>query len=1032
MAKILIVEDEHIVAMELTSRLSDLGYSVCASVASGNEAIEKTLKLKPNLILMDINIKGPIDGVETSERIKEKYEVPIIFITAFTDSKTLERAKITEPYGYIVKPFEERELHTAIEIALYKHNMERRLKDSERRLSTILRSIGDAVIATDNDGVINYLNPEAENLTGFKSNDANSKYVLDIFKIKDRENYNTAAKALRQLISGDPSCKFPNNVNILCHDGTERIVDSNAATIKDDGGNNNGIVLIFRDVTEKYIAEAALLESEKKYREVVENAAEFIFELDLNWRLKYANSAAIKITGYSQKELSELNFSTLILTSHRKYIKIRMMRQYIAKTKTTYIEYPFRTKSGKILWLAQSNTNVIEDGKITGFHVIARDITEKKLAEHALNSRNEFIETVLNNISIGLSVNNINTGEIVYTNSKFKEIFKNKKESIQSIDHLLESIIPDNKYRNEIKSKIYRSVIARKAEKISWDNLKVSLGNESANYISLSFIPLYEQKITVSTIQDVTEERKAEEKILQLSRAVEQSPVSITIASTEGKIEYVNPKFTEMTGYSSEEVMGINFKELNSEINALNDQFSFPNLLVSGEKWKGEFRNKKKTGENFWELLTISPIRNNEGRIINIVSVGEDITERKNIEERLKEALEKAEELSRLKSIFLGNMSHELRTPMVGILGFAHILKEELTDKSNSEMAEMIIKSAKRLLSTLESILEFSQLESSKIQINSVPVNLAKKAFQISGDFEDQLNDKKLKLDLKIQNSSIHVLADEKLLQQVLNNIVDNAIKFTPEGEISVEVDKVIMENKSWGIIRVKDTGIGISEEKQKIIFEDFRQASEGTSRGFEGSGLGLTLAKKIINMMKGYITLESEVGAGSKFTIYLPAEVDKVEEAELPEPENKIEKQNGNDNNKTSDLPLVLLVEDNEMNKEVTEIYLRQICKLDYARDGKTAINLASQKKYDAILMDINLGNGLDGIETTQHIKKINDYKDTPIVALTGYAMNGDKEKLLKKGCTHYLAKPFMKKDLVDLVERILYKENIPKVSSN
>ncbi len=301
MAKILIVEDESIVALELESRLTDLGYSVCGIVASGADAINLAIAEKPNIILMDINIKGPIDGVVTAEKIKEILDIPIIFLTAFTDSNTLQRAKITEPYGYIVKPFEERELHTSIEIALYKHNMEKKLRDNERRLSITLNSIADAVIATDNKGNINYMNPAALNLTICKCNDTIGKYVLDAFNINNKEVYTAADNAIKEIIANGITNNFPSNIAISYNVNEFRILESSISSIKDEKSNIDGIVIVFHDVTEKSIAENALQESEKKYKAVVENASELIFGLDINWGYKYANAAALKITGYFRR-----------------------------------------------------------------------------------------------------------------------------------------------------------------------------------------------------------------------------------------------------------------------------------------------------------------------------------------------------------------------------------------------------------------------------------------------------------------------------------------------------------------------------------------------------------------------------------------------------------------------------------------------------------------------------------------------------------------------------------------------------------
>jgi CheY-like chemotaxis protein len=171
-AQILVVEDENIVAKDIQNRLKNMGYQAPAICASGEDAIDKVAQLHPDLVLMDIMLKGQIDGIQAAERIRSLFNIPVIYLTAYSDESTLERAKISEPFGYLLKPFEERELHTTIEMALYKHRMEKKLKESEQWLSTTLKSIGDAVIATDRNGRIAFMNPVAENLTGWTQSDA--------------------------------------------------------------------------------------------------------------------------------------------------------------------------------------------------------------------------------------------------------------------------------------------------------------------------------------------------------------------------------------------------------------------------------------------------------------------------------------------------------------------------------------------------------------------------------------------------------------------------------------------------------------------------------------------------------------------------------------------------------------------------------------------------------------------------------------------------------------------------------------------
>jgi signal transduction histidine kinase len=279
-----------------------------------------------------------------------------------------------------------------------------------------------------------------------------------------------------------------------------------------------------------------------------------------------------------------------------------------------------------------------------------------------------------------------------------------------------------------------------------------------------------------------------------------------------------------------------------------------------------------KDGKEIIIESNVASIKDDKGKIEGLVLSFRDITERKKMEEKLNIALEKSEEANKLKSVFLSNMSHELRTPMSGILGFAQMLKEELIDKQYIEMADMMMASGKRLLSTLDAILEFSSLESGKKEIVLNEINIADLREDLLGEFEDLIQEKGLKLNLDLKAKKAMVLADEKLIRQALDNIIGNAIKFTNTGKITLDVNKIVLYDKEWVTIGIADTGIGIDNEKLNIIFDEFRQASEGVSRSYEGNGLGLTVTKKIVELMQGYITVESQIGKGSKFTIHLPS----------------------------------------------------------------------------------------------------------------------------------------------------------------
>jgi PAS domain S-box-containing protein len=273
-AQILVVEDDSIVAMELQNGLQSLGYAVAAVASYGEEAIEKAAETRPDLVLMDIRLKGNVDGVETAEEIRVRFDIPVIYLTAYADENTLQRAKVTEPYGYMVKPFEERELYSTIEITLYKHEMERQLRKSEQWLATTLRSLGDAAIATDRKGLVTFMNPAAEALTGWKEEDAQGKNVTEVFY--NEETSKATRSPVEKAFRAGVVVGLANHI-LIARDGRKIPIDGNVAPIRDNKGDTIGSVLVFCDITERKRAEEALKKAHDELeRRVEERTAELV------------------------------------------------------------------------------------------------------------------------------------------------------------------------------------------------------------------------------------------------------------------------------------------------------------------------------------------------------------------------------------------------------------------------------------------------------------------------------------------------------------------------------------------------------------------------------------------------------------------------------------------------------------------------------------------------------------------------------------------------------------------------------------
>jgi CheY-like chemotaxis protein/two-component sensor histidine kinase len=364
-------------------------------------------------------------------------------------------------------------------------------------------------------------------------------------------------------------------------------------------------------------------------------------------------------------------------------------------------------------------------------------------------------------------------------------------------------------------------------------------------------------------------------------------------------------------------------------------------------------------------------------------------------------------------------MSHELRTPMIGILGYSEILKNLGENQEERDMADTIYRGGTRLLETLNLILDFSRIESDKLSIKYTNVNIVQVANTVLEQFDYLALKKELSIIKQYEDNSIFAESDERLLSLILKNLISNALKFTKQGFVKLEIQR---EN-SFVVLKVKDTGIGISKEDEKIIFNEFRQVSEGFGRGFEGVGLGLTLVKKFVEKMNGLIFTQSKVGVGTEFIVKLPIVQNATVNQEYEIPITSKKRILLDTKKATHKLPEILVVEDDAINQQVIKLYIKSVCAMELAENADDAIKKVKEKNYSAILMDINLGRNSSGLEATKEIRKLDNYKHTPIVAITAFAMAGDKEEFLKAGCTHYLAKPFNRKTLVQLIEEILIK---------
>jgi len=304
-AKILIVEDEAIIAKDLQWRLEGMGYDAPLIVATGQEAVQTAHETSPDLILMDIMLLGPMDGIEAANRIRAEVDVPVIYLTAYADEEVLERAKITEPFGYLIKPIGDRELHSNIEITLHKHRVDKKLRENEKWLLTVLTSIGDAVISTDINGHIIFMNPAAEVLTGWKEEEVSGKALENIFNIINEKTGETVESPVQKVLRQGSVVGLANNTVLITRNGTRIPIDDSGAPIKDEKGNILGVVMVFSDITARRRAEALLMQSKKDWEDTFNTITDMITIHDKDFNIIRANKAAEKVLGLPLPETSK-------------------------------------------------------------------------------------------------------------------------------------------------------------------------------------------------------------------------------------------------------------------------------------------------------------------------------------------------------------------------------------------------------------------------------------------------------------------------------------------------------------------------------------------------------------------------------------------------------------------------------------------------------------------------------------------------------------------------------------------------------
>ncbi|QDU38483.1 Autoinducer 2 sensor kinase/phosphatase LuxQ [Maioricimonas rarisocia] len=536
---------------------------------------------------------------------------------------------------------------------------------------------------------------------------------------------------------------------------------------------------------------------------------------------------------------------------------------------------------------------------------------------------------------------------------------------------------------------------------------------------------------------DITDRKQTEQSLAQVNALKEAvinaaSEVSIISTDREGKVTLFNRGAERLLGYTADEVVGRATPalfHLESEVNRRSAELSaqlgeriegFRTFIAVAERNGSDDRvwmYVRKDGSCVPVRVVVTPIRDEQNETQGYLGIAVDITTTQLIEEQLRHAKTTAEMANQLKSRFLAHMSHEIRTPLAAVIGVAEILEEEARSERDRKSASLIIANGRHLLELINGILDLSKIEAGRLQIESIVCHPARLVRDASDLLQLQARQKGLELKLDLDKSfAAPVVTDPTRVRQILLNLMGNAIKFTPSGRVIIRGKQQIRDDGApWLVIDVIDTGIGLDKEQVKRLFQPFEQADTSTTRRFGGTGLGLSVSRRLAELLGGDLTVESSPGEGSRFTLAIPVTFAEQPARVEPEP---------------ATAPTVsaswsgrrfLVAEDGQVNQHLLRYRLSQRGgEVDVVEDGKAAVHqvLTAEETgdgYDLVLMDIEMPE-MDGHQATRELRRSGFRK--PIIALTANAMSGDRERCLQAGCDGYLTKPIDWRRFEDIIQ--------------
>lgn len=879
-----------------------------------------------------------------------------------------------------------------------KHGLEKRLKESQTIVHSIVESLDDIVISYSPDlATPLFISTKAAELFAMPIDElylnlqSRSLYI----HAEDVEIFNNAW----QNFFVD---EYYNITYRMLVENKQLWIEEKTKLIKDDNDKPLRIDTIISNITEKMRIELSLRQSNERIKNIMNSIDAFIYVADIKTHeLLFVNEHFKKeigdIEGKKCWELIQDNQNSPCVFCNNSDliddngVPIGVVRREFQNTVNNRW---YQCADRAIEW---------SNGELVRLE-IALDITELKKAEEEINRQKQILDTIINNAPIAIWLNDID-GNTSFANNTLIEWVGLNGDKLNLNTYELSQCAESNSYalHSDDTYESVERITFRDGSLHSLEIIKQVLKDTDGRKTGILGVGV-----------DITEKIEVQRKLIESEKKYRQIFENVQDvfyrADINGILTEVSPSIERYSGYRPEEIIGKPVSIIYN--NPLDRQKLLKEIKNRGEVIDYEIELlKKDMNEVIYTSVNSHFIYNENGDIIGVEGSLRDIGARKAAEIALGKAKIEAETANKAKSEFLANMSHEIRTPMNAILGFAELLKVHVKEEKYAEYLKGVIIAGNSLLNIINDILDLSKIEAGRMELQLENVNLRSIMLELVQMFNIKAKEKNIELKLLIDDRlPSSLVIDGIRLRQILLNLIGNAVKFTSKGfvAIKVSVDFFEVEDTLDLEVIVQDTGKGIEESQQTLIFEAFKQQEGQSTRKYGGTGLGLTITKRLVEMMNGQISVESVVKHGSSFIVKFPNlgySHDVIPDSSI---HNEVQ------STVVFEGQLLLLVEDIQSNREVVNGYLEHSnLKIIECKNGVEAIDLLKSEIPDLILLDMQMPI-MDGYETLTYLKNNDKYKNIAVIALTASAMK-DKEELLRANCSGYLRKPIRKSELID-----------------